>query len=109
MIISIASRAATFRIRAESHESCGMFTVSLRSSDFDGVPFSQKCSMKMLQTLPYSDRTLLSSERFESVANFKLHLEERMSFIDEQKLFKMEVGERFREIILLKTCKYQKQ
>lgn len=84
-IISIASLAATFLRRAESHVSLGISTISLRSWDFDGVQLFQKWFIKMLQTRPYSARTLWSSCLLEAVANFKEHLLERMIFIKDKR------------------------
>jgi hypothetical protein len=60
MTISIDSRAATLRNRADSQVSFGRSTISFRSSDLEGVPFFQKYPMKTLQTLPYSDKTVRS-------------------------------------------------
>ena len=80
-IMSTASRAATFLKRALSQVFWGRSTMSLRSLDFDGTELPQKCSIKMLHTLPYSVRTLLSSCRLWTVANLREHLVDRMNFI----------------------------
>jgi len=80
-IISTASRAATFLRRKLSQVSEGRFTMFLRSSDLEGMEPFQKCSMKILQILPYSARTFLSSCRLWEVTNLREHLEERMNFI----------------------------
>ena len=81
IIMSMASRAATFLKRALSQVFCGKSTISLRSLDLDGTEPPQKCSIKILQTLPYSIRILVSSCRLWAVANLREHLVDRMNFM----------------------------